>query len=55
MKTPNFLMVHFDGHRPEREKEGHEQQQPPTDYSPLPRVTGRTLGMGAMVSMGGLM
>ena len=55
MKTPKFLMVYFDSHRPEAEKAGHEQQQPPTDYSPLPRITGRSLGMGAMVSMGGLM
>ena len=55
MKTPKFLTIYFDNHRPEPEKAGGEQQDPPTDYSPLPRVTLRSLGMGALVSMGGMM
>lgn len=55
MKTPRFLTVYFDSHRPESEKPGDKQQQPPADYSPLPRITGRSFGMGALVSMGGMM
>lgn len=52
MKTEGLFTVYFDQHR-EAEKPRHDQE-PPTDYSPLPRVTWRTFYMGVLVSMGGL-
>jgi SP family sugar:H+ symporter-like MFS transporter len=55
MKSRKYLTVYFDEHRRESEKQDHDASvQPATDYSPLPRVTGRTFGMGILVSMGGM-
>ncbi|KAI0167889.1 general substrate transporter [Pestalotiopsis sp. NC0098] len=49
--------VTFDEHNPSSSGKGAEHVDGPTaalDYSPLPRLTGRSLCMGALVSMGGL-
>lgn len=49
--------IYFDQHDPNSEKRGEGQRRSLAglDYSPLPRVTGRSLWMGILVSMGGLM
>lgn len=57
--------VTFDEHNPNlqkgRENEGRDQDvdirssKSGLDYSPLPRVTGRSLAMGVLISMGGMM
>jgi hypothetical protein len=55
MAHDKLFTVYFDHHRPESEKpvDGHTGKDD-TDYSPLRRVTGQTLGMGLLVSMGGM-
>lgn len=49
--------VYFDHHDPRSEKSasGQRQSLAGLDYSPLPRVSGRSFVMGVLVSMGGLM
>jgi SP family sugar:H+ symporter-like MFS transporter len=52
------MTIYFDQHDPNSEKraaDGHRPSLAGLDYSPLPRVTMRSLGMGLLVSMGGLM
>lgn len=50
--------VTFDEHNPNTEK-GRENDARASksglDYSPLPRLTGKSLAMGCLVSMGGMM
>ncbi|OAA73730.1 siderophore iron transporter mirC [Cordyceps fumosorosea ARSEF 2679] len=52
-----FGSVTFDEHNPNTEK-GRENEARSSksglDYSPLPRVTGKSLSMGILISMGGL-
>jgi SP family sugar:H+ symporter-like MFS transporter len=55
-----FMTVTFDHLDPASEKarvrDGVRRQSlGGLDYSPLPRLTGRSLALGALVSMGGLM
>ena len=53
-----FMTVYFDQHNPNHEdhrKSRVRQSLSDLDYSPLPRVTWRSLSMGILVSMGGLM
>ncbi len=48
--------VYFDQYNPNDEKGTDTRQSlAHLDYSPLPRVTGRSFSMGVLVSMGGLM
>ena len=48
--------VYFDQYNPSDEKGTDTRQSlAHLDYSPLPRVTGRSFSMGVLVSMGGLM
>jgi hypothetical protein len=48
--------IHFDRYNPVSEKGTDVRQSlAHLDYSPLPRVTGRSFSMGVLVSMGGLM
>lgn len=49
--------IYFDEHDPnsEKKREGQRLSLAGLDYSPLPRVTGRSFMMGILVSMGGLM
>ncbi|PHH76258.1 hypothetical protein CDD82_4070 [Ophiocordyceps australis] len=47
-----FMTVHFEQHKAGWEKGNRGNVE--LDYSPLPRVTRRTLAMGLLVSMGGL-
>lgn len=57
MKKPGNWTVHFDQYRTaesDKAVEGSSGAQV-VDYSPLPRFTGRSLAMGALVSMGGMM
>jgi SP family sugar:H+ symporter-like MFS transporter len=52
------MTVTFDQHDPASEKHDAAYGRPSVsglDYSPLPRVTGRSWAMGGLVSMGGLM
>lgn len=54
----DFMTVRFDRHNPASEKRRAEDVRGSLaglDYSPLPRVTGRSLAMGVLVSMGGMM
>lgn len=50
--------VKFDDHNPNTQ-EGRENDARASksglDYSPLPRLTGKSLAMGILISMGGLM
>ncbi|OAP57717.1 hypothetical protein AYL99_08455 [Fonsecaea erecta] len=47
--------IYFDKYNPNSEKgEDVRRSLAGLDYSPLPRVTGRSLAMGCLVSMGGL-
>lgn len=47
--------VHFDQYNPNAEKGTDVRQSlAHLDYSPLKRVTGRSLAMGVLISMGGL-
>ena len=50
------MKVYFDKYNPSSEK-GNDVRHSLAglDYSPLPRVTARSLAMGCLVSMGGLM
>ncbi|PNH46876.1 hypothetical protein VD0004_g1325 [Verticillium dahliae] len=50
-----FMTVNFDSHNPNHEK-GTDVRRSLSglDYSPLPRVSGRSLGLAMLVSMGGL-
>ncbi|GJN70999.1 hexose transporter hxt1 [Purpureocillium lilacinum] len=53
----DFMTVRFDRHNPASEKRRAEDVRGSLaglDYSPLPRVTGRSLAMGVLVSMGGM-
>jgi SP family sugar:H+ symporter-like MFS transporter len=52
-----FLTVRFDHVNPASEKSHNDARRSLSglDYSPLPRFTMRSLAMGALVSMGGLM
>lgn len=53
MKSDIFT-VHFDDQRnAARTKDGNSEAES-LDYSPLPRVTRRSLFMGVLVSMGGM-
>jgi MFS transporter, SP family, sugar:H+ symporter len=48
--------VYFDKYDPNSEKATDVRRSlAGLDYSPLPRVTGRSFCMGALISMGGLM
>lgn len=52
------MTIRFDQHDPASEKHNPELGRASVsglDYSPLPRVTGRSLAMGVLVSMGGMM
>jgi SP family sugar:H+ symporter-like MFS transporter len=52
------MTIYFDQHDPASEKHNPDFGRPSVsglDYSPLPRVTGRSLAMGVLVSMGGMM
>ncbi|UKZ75611.1 hypothetical protein TrVFT333_003299 [Trichoderma virens FT-333] len=52
-----FNTIFFDQHDPASEKHNPEFGRPSVsglDYSPLPRLSGRSLAMGGLVSMGGL-
>lgn len=54
----SFFTVRFDAHDPSSEKARAEHVRASLaglDYSPLPRLTWRSLAMGVLVSMGGLM
>ncbi|KAH6884592.1 hypothetical protein B0T10DRAFT_493451 [Thelonectria olida] len=56
--APKFLTVYFDEHNPETEKgkEKHARRSlAGLDYSPLPRITGRSLVVALFVSMGGIL
>jgi MFS transporter, SP family, sugar:H+ symporter len=58
MRGKKFMTIYFDQHNPNYE--GHRksrvrQSLADLDYSPLPRLTGRSFSMGILVSMGGLM
>lgn len=58
MKKSGFMTVRFDQHDPSSEHRRPDEARGSLaglDYSPLPRLTGRSLAMGALVSMGGLM
>lgn len=51
------MTIYFDQHDPSSEKHDPSFGRPSVsglDYSPLPRVTGRSLAMGCLVSFGGL-
>lgn len=53
-----FMTVRFDEQDPSSEKrKAHDVRQSLSglDYSPLPRMTMRSLSMGILVSMGGMM
>lgn len=57
MKKPGFggMTVYFDQHNPNSEKGTDVRRSlADLDYSPLPRITGRTFSMAMLVSMGGL-
>lgn len=51
-----FFTIPFDNHDPNSEKriEGTRRSLAGLDYSPLPRITGRSFSMGVLVSMGGM-
>lgn len=50
------MTVYFDQYNPNSEKGTDVRKSlADLDYSPLPRITGRTLSMAMLVSMGGLM
>lgn len=52
-----FMTIYFDQHDPSSEKHDPSFGRPSVsglDYSPLPRVTGRSWAMGCLVSFGGL-
>lgn len=54
--APSFLTVSFDKHNPNSEKGTHGRGSlAELDYSPLPRITGRSLVVALFVSMGGLL
>lgn len=56
--APNSFTVNFDQFNSGSEKsrgQGARQSLSGLDYSPLPRVTGRSLVLALFVSMGGLM
>ncbi|UPK94625.1 hypothetical protein LCI18_005560 [Fusarium solani-melongenae] len=56
--APSFLTVHFesqDATSEEGKKAGARRSLVGLDYSPLPRVTGRSLLLALFVSMGGLL
>ncbi|TFB02990.1 Hexose transporter 2 [Trichoderma ghanense] len=56
-RRPGFMTVTFDQHDPASEKHDATYGRPSVsglDYSPLPRVTGRSWAMGGLISMGGL-
>ncbi|GFP56509.1 probable high-affinity hexose transporter ght7 [Trichoderma asperellum] len=52
-----FMTIYFDQHDPSSEKHNPDFGRPSVsglDYSPLPRVTGRSWAMGCLISFGGL-
>ncbi|PHH85948.1 hypothetical protein CDD83_10947 [Cordyceps sp. RAO-2017] len=54
----DLMTIHFDQNNPSSEKcrpEDVRASLSGLDYSPLPRLTGRSLTMGMLVSMGGLL
>lgn len=56
--APSFLTVHFesqDATSEEGKKAGARRSLVGLDYSPLPRITGRSLLLALFVSMGGLL
>lgn len=53
-----FGTVTFDQHNPNSEKGRHNgarASKSGLDYSPLPRLSSKSLAMGLLISMGGLM
>lgn len=56
--APSYLTVHFENHdatSEEGKKAGARRSLVGLDYSPLPRITGRSLLLALFVSMGGLL
>lgn len=54
--APKFLTVYFDEQNPASEKGTHARRSlAGLDYSPLPRITGRSLIVALFVSMGGIL
>lgn len=54
--APSFLTVYFDEHKPNAEKGPRVRASMANlDYSPLSRITGRSLVVALFVSMGGLL
>ena len=50
------MTVHFDQYDPNSGKGSDVRKSlAGLDYSPLPRITGRSFSMGVLVSMGGMM
>lgn len=51
-----LFTVYFDEHDPasEKRRQGTRQSLGGLDYSPLPRITGRSFVLCVLVSMGGL-
>jgi len=57
MKMPGMggMTIYFDQYNPQSEKGTDVRQSlAGLDYSPLPRITGRSFAMAMLVSMGGL-
>ncbi|KAM0327176.1 hypothetical protein ACHAQA_006308 [Verticillium albo-atrum] len=51
----SFMTVNFDHHNPNHEKGTDVRRSlAGLDYSPLPRISGRSLGLAMLVSMGGV-
>ncbi|KAM5366071.1 hypothetical protein ACJZ2D_010676 [Fusarium nematophilum] len=54
--APKFLTVYFDEHNPDSEKGKYARRSlVGLDYSPLPRITGKSLALATFVSMGGIL
>ncbi|KAL9480237.1 hypothetical protein ACSS6W_005023 [Trichoderma asperelloides] len=56
-RKSGFMTIYFDQHDPSSEKHNPDFGRPSVsglDYSPLPRVTGRSWAMGCLISFGGL-
>ncbi|KAH7022142.1 hypothetical protein EDB80DRAFT_694094 [Ilyonectria destructans] len=56
--APKFLTVTFDEHNPDTEKGANAHARRSLsglDYSPLPRITGKSLLLATFVSMGGIL
>ncbi|KAK7428471.1 hexose transporter hxt5 [Neonectria magnoliae] len=54
--APKYLTVYFDEQNPASEKGAHARRSlAGLDFSPLPRITGRSLVLATFVSMGGIL